>query len=678
MTKLVRLAGLLVLALAGCRAPVKDVRPGPVPARVAASPVVRPHPLDPLGADELLAASATLRASGHLPEGALVPLLVLNEPPKAQVLAFDGSDGPRREALAVVLDRRANRTFEGIIDVGSRAITSWRELPGRQPSLTLTEFVEVPDVVRADARWQEALRRRGITDLDRVHLDVWAPGRVEDGGARLARALAFYRGHARIAYARPIEGVVAVVDLNAMQVVAVEDAGVVSVPPIAHDLHPAAIGVQRQAARPLRVVQPEGHGFEVRGQEVAWEGWRFRWALHPREGLVLYRVGYQDGERLRPIVYRAAVSEVVVPYGDPGPAWAWRGAFDEGEYGLGRFAFSLVPGADVPAHALLLDAVLADDQGAPLRRERVVGLYERDGGLLWRHLDEESGHVDARRARELVLCITVTIGNYDYGFSWVFGQDGALALEVELTGLLLAKAVEAPRCRYCPALAAGSSPAPEPVDTRFGTLVAPGVLAPNHQHFFCARLDLDVDGPKNSVVETEVRSVGSAGEAGGNAFEVHRTLLTSEKDARRAHDATTHRRWRVFNPGAPTPLGHLPGYVVLPRDSSVVPPAPSAAVRQRAGFVDHHLWVTRHAPGELYAAGDHPNQSPDHDVGVVRYAADDQPIIDEDVVLWYTFGVAHSPRVEEWPVMNAQRTGFRLVPDGFFTRNPALDVPPPR
>jgi primary-amine oxidase len=37
--------------------------------------------------------------------------------------------------------------------------------------------------------------------------------------------------------------------------------------------------------------------------------------------------------------------------------------------------------------------------------------------------------------------------------------------------------------------------------------------------------------------------------------------------------------------------------------------------------------------------------------------------------------VTHAPRPEDWPVMPTVRTGFRLLPHGFFTRNPALDVP---
>lgn len=683
------LAALLGAIVGGCGGPpVRQASRGETvvngqTSAAAPGPIVRdapPHPLDPLSAAEIEVAAAALAGAGHLHAGALLPLLVLHEPPKEEVLAFAPGAPVRREALALVLDRADNRTGEAVVDLAARRVVSWRELPGAQPNLTATEFERVPELVRADPRWQEAMRKRGISDLEGVHLDVWAPGRLsaeeERRGARLARALAFWRGETRTPYLRPIEGVVAVVDLNADAVVSVEDTGAVPVPPASHDLDPRSIGVQRPAPRPLRVLQPEGPSFELRGQEVAWQGWRFRWALHPREGLVLYQVAFEDGGRARSILYRGALSEIVVPYGDPDPAWAWRGAFDEGEYGLGRHTFPQELGSDVPENAVLLPAVLADDRGAPQLVERAVALYERDGGLLWRHLDEEAGHLEARRARELVLRNTVTIGNYDYGFSWVFGQDGALSLEVELTGLLLARGVGAPRCAYCPDLAQGASPGPEAADTRFGTLVAPGVLAPNHQHFFCARLDLDVDGPANSVLETQVApALAGSGDEAGAAFVVERRLLEREGHARRETAATLGRRWKVFNPAKPGPLGHLPAFVLVPGETAAPMPHPDAAVRRRAGFLERPLWVTRHRRGELYASGDHPNQARVPD-GVARYAADDEPLVAEDVVVWYTFGVSHAPRVEEWPVMSVHRIGFRLVPHGFFERNPALDVPP--
>jgi primary-amine oxidase len=76
----------------------------------------------------------------------------------------------------------------------------------------------------------------------------------------------------------------------------------------------------------------------------------------------------------------------------------------------------------------------------------------------------------------------------------------------------------------------------------------------------------------------------------------------------------------------------------------------------------------------MNAAGPYPNQSQGSD-GLPRWADNDESIVDQDVVAWYTFGVTHIPRPEEWPVMSATHVGFRMLPAGFFTRNAALDVP---
>ena len=55
----------------------------------------------------------------------------------------------------------------------------------------------------------------------------------------------------------------------------------------------------------------------------------------------------------------------------------------------------------------------------------------------------------------------------------------------------------------------------------------------------------------------------------------------------------------------------------------------------------------------------------------------DRELSDRDLVLWHTFGETHIPRLEDWPVMPVSSVGFMLRPDGFFDRNPALDLPPP-
>jgi primary-amine oxidase len=82
--------------------------------------------------------------------------------------------------------------------------------------------------------------------------------------------------------------------------------------------------------KPLEIVQSEGPSFEILGNEVRWQRWRLRVSLHPTEGLVLHTVSHEDGGRLRSILYRASLSDMVVPYGDPSSGQFYKNAFDAG------------------------------------------------------------------------------------------------------------------------------------------------------------------------------------------------------------------------------------------------------------------------------------------------------------------------------------------------------------
>jgi len=84
------------------------------------------------------------------------------------------------------------------------------------------------------------------------------------------------------------------------------------------------VGEQRHGLRPLVISQPEGPSFEVEGSEIRWQRWRLRVSVHPIEGVVLHTVGYEDGGRVRPILHRASVAEMVVPYGDTAPTTGGR------------------------------------------------------------------------------------------------------------------------------------------------------------------------------------------------------------------------------------------------------------------------------------------------------------------------------------------------------------------
>ncbi len=621
------------------------------------------HPLDPLAADEIRAAAELLRAERGLGPGVRFVSVTLHEPPKDVVRGFAAGDAIDREAFAVVFDPGAGATYEAVVSVTARELRAWRLVPGVQPAITGDEVLECAAAVEADPEFRAALRARGVADSDRLLIEAWTVGGYaleEEHGRRLAWTPVWVRSDlSENAYARPVEGLIAVVDLATMEVVRIEDHGVVPLPSPSGRYAADAVGSLRDDLRPLEITQPEGPSFELEGWEVRWQKWRLRVGFTPREGLVLHTLGYEDGGRLRPILYRASYAELFVPYGDPSPGQYRKNVFDVGEYGIGFYLNSLELGCDCLGLIRYLDVDVPTGRGEAVTVRNAICVHEEDFGLLWKHYDWQSERTEVRRSRRLVISTIATVDNYEYGFFWYLYQDGTIESEVKLTGIVVTSAV-----------APGEVP-------RHGTLVAPQLAAPNHQHFFCARLDMCVDGEKNTVYEvhTEPTPIGPANPH-GNAFAAVATPLRREREAGQVIDPLSGRFWKVVNPSARNGLGEPVAYRLVP-GANVLPLAhPDAPLRRRAAFAEKHVWVTPYDPAERYPAGDYPNQHLGG-AGLPEWTAANRPIENADVVLWYTLGSHHIPRPEDWPVMPVQRVGFKLEPLGFFDGNPSLDVPPP-
>jgi len=322
-------------------------------------------------------------------------------------------------------------------------------------------------------------------------------------------------------------------------------------------------------------------------------------------------------------------------------------------------ANSLKLGCDCLGEIYYFDAVLATEQGDPYTVEHAICMHEEDYGILWKHNDMHGGTNEVRRSRRLVVSFIATVGNYEYGFYWYLYLDGNIQLEVKLTGIVSPMAV-----------APGEVPP-------FANMIAPGLAAPHHQHLFSARLDFDLDGTANSVYEVEAEIIPPGPDnPWKNAFRPKATRLDTEQAAKRDMNAATSRTWRIVNEGSRNRLGNPVAYKLIPTMSTPTMLAdPDSSVGRRAGFARHNLWVTPYAPDERRAAGEYPNQSKGGD-GLPAWTAADRSIVDTDVVVWYTFGVTHFVRPEDWPVMPVEYTGFLLSPYGFFDRNPTLDLPP--
>ena len=620
------------------------------------------HPLDPLTREELSAVVAIVRRERNLDGRALFETVALREPEKAVVRGYRSGDHIDREAFVAVLDRSAGKTYEGIVSLTEGRLASWRHIPGVQPRMMGEEREEVARLIKSHPDYIEGLRKRGIEDLDRVHVDSFAQGNFgteEERTKRLMRPHSYYveaPGHN--AHVRAIEGLAPVVDLNTMEVLRVEDFGVRPIPPETGGYAAHLQEKLRDAPARLDITQPNGPGFKVDMNLVTWENWSFRVGFTPREGMVLHTIGYRDGDRERPIVYRASLAELVVPYAETDNDHFRNHSFDLGEGVFGTCVNSLTLGCDCVGEIHYMDAHMVNGKGEPVTYQNAICMHEEDYGVLWKHTDPVTKKTEVRRSRRMVVSSFYTVGNYDYGIFWYLYLDGSIEFEAKLTGVL-----------YCGAVEDGKV-------TPYGRMVAPNVNAMIHEHYFNLRLDMEVDGEKNAVIEVEADLVPTGPDnPHGNAHGTRETLLQTESQAARDIEPALGRYWKVVNRSQRNRMGGHTGYRLVPGSNVKPMHQAGSPFMKRAGFVAHDLWVTRYHANERFPSGDYVNQSAGGH-GLPAWSQADRSVEDEDVVLWYTAGLMHVPRLEDFPIMSVEYVGFKLQPIGFFDRNPALDVPP--
>ncbi len=618
------------------------------------------HPLDPASPAEYLAGREIMAAAGLLAGPTRFAYYGLEEPPKDDVLA--GRADRRLRAFLVNLD--TGESTDVVVSLPGGRVVSARTLDPRtdgQMPIIDADFEALGDIVKADPEWRAAMARRGLTDLSKIQpcpITAGAYGPADDDRRRMVRVLSFV--HQRdndLVWAHPVDGIAAYVDLIEKKVFKVTDEFELPVPAESGDYGDEAVrGPYRTTLRPIEITQPEGPSFTLDGHLLRWQDWSMRIGFDAREGLSLHQISLHHDGRERPVIYRASIPEMLVPYGDPRFRY-WQAYFDFGEYLAGKSANSLERGCDCLGEIAYLDVTVTDDTGQPKTIPNVICVHEEDFGILWKHTDIFGGPSASRRQRRLVVSYFTTIGNYDYGFYWYFYLDGTIEHEVKATGIL-----------FTSAHPGGDHP--------YSTQVAPGLAAVTHQHLFSARLDMTVDGLANAVEEVDVtgRPIGPDNPY-GNAIVQQVTRLTRESHAGRRADGARGRTWRIISTEHENRFGRPVSYTLYPEPAPVLLADPDAPLAARAVYATNHLWVTRYDPAERYPAGDYVNQHPGG-AGIPAYIAADRDIDGADIVLWHTFGPTHVPRPEDWPVMPVARCGFTLKPTGFFDRNPTLDVPP--
>ncbi|MSY64223.1 MAG: primary-amine oxidase, partial [Actinobacteria bacterium] len=550
------------------------------------------HPLDPLSADEQEAIVKHATIAWSLQGHHLFAMLQLHEPTKAQLASGKKLE---RTARVTIWDRKRAVVTEGLITTDGLSL-EYKEIPGAKSPVSVIESVIALDVVRNDNSVIDALAKRGISDITTVHMETWPigaqiPKHLDDGRRLIWTPMWHQPTPDANFYAHPIHGLHAIVDIDAEEVVGLEDNAEVPIPQTPGPYRESQTGANLKL-KELMIHQPDGASFSVDGWKINWERWNFRIGFDQREGLVIHDVRFNDEGNERTIAHRLSIAELVIPYGDPAQGAYRKNAFDTGEFGLGNFTNSLTLGCDCLGEIVYLDASVTEGDGHVRVIKNAICMHEEDFGILWKHVDVD-GHTEVRRGRRFVASSIVTVNNYEYGYFWYFYQDGSIEFEAKLTGIVLTLA--------------DTPGKPHPSATE----LEPGLWAPYHQHILCARMDLDIDGTHNSVVEIEsfAHPIGEKNPYGG-AYETRETILASEKKAQRLIDPMKSRFWKIINPNKKNHVGQSVGYKLIPGSTTFPLAHEDSVLGKRAGFMYKHLWVTPNESHERYPAGDYPFQHP--------------------------------------------------------------------
>jgi len=650
-------------------------------AKVFALPPKVNHPLDALTVDEYWKTYNLLQSAGKLSEKTIFASVLLREPPKAQVLAWKPGKPMPRKVDAVLLTE--GKSYEAVIDVTAGKIDSYTELKNFQAPMTETEMHGFDDVLKKDPRVMEALTKRGITDTRLVTCYVTPAGYVglpeQEEGKRIGWGGCTYSANAKYGWDREIPGIFFVVDIAGRKIVRFSDYGAVPIPPTT-SLYDADGGTALPGTQPILTSQPNGPSFTIKDGEVSWQNWKFRFRLDPRVGPVVNLVTYMDEGKPRSVLYEGALSEMYVPYQDPEETWNSHVFLDAGEYfvntGSGGIIKPLQAGVDCPAYATFFSGTFVHDNGTPYIRPQLACMFERvSGDPAWRHWDEDTYAISGRPTRELVFRTVATVGNYDYLFDWRFEQDASITVGVGATGILEVKAVKDQR-------ADGKlSPNMEGTDTdgkpvQFGQLVAPGTSAVDHDHYFSYRLDLDVDGTKNSLMVDKLVPFKLPETSLGRKWiwAMKPEMVATEGDAKLNVSLDHPAMWRFANEGVKNSLGQNTSFEIMPGETGISLLPSSEWPQKRAGFSEHSLWVTPYDPNERYVSGVYVMGSKGED-SLPEWVKQNRSIMNTDIVAWYTVGFHHVPRAEDWPQMPIMWHTFSLRPFDFLNKNPTMDLP---
>lgn len=625
-------------------------------------------PLDPLSFNELRYVVNLVRKS--YPEKQIsFDVVTLSEPHKEEYVHWRYSSAhegiPDRRAYVIVLEKEVPGVFEGIVNLTTGKIEKWEHSVDTCPIITADLLAITDEIVRNDANVIEQCKICGVPEsgLSNVYCDPWTIGYDEryGSGRRLQQALMYYKpGESGYLRSIPLD-FCPIIDVDQKKVIAIDIPKVRR--PIPQDVNSdnnlKKLEQEMEAMKmlkPLRITQPEGVNFRIKGRYIEWQNFCFHIGFNYREGIVLSDVVFNEDGHLRPLFYRISLTEMAVPFGAKGHSHHRKHAYDLGEYGVGYRTnpLSFTCGCEGVIH--YMDADFVNYRGEITTIKNAISIHEEDDGVLFKYSDlrDRNANISARSIK-LVVSQVFTAANYEYLVYWIFRMDGVIECEIRLTGILNTNAIN------------------EDEDLKgHGTQVYPKISAENHEHLFCLRINPMLDGLRNSVA-----TVDALRDKNGTLVSKY-TIPETVTEAISNYDSSTGRTWDICNLNKLHPYSGKPvSYKLISRDTSPVLSQPGTTNSDCSGFAENNIYVTPYMDDQIFPTGDYaPQASDDTPKGLSKWISDDPnaQIKNTDIVVWHTFGMIHFPAPEDFPIMPAESIHLFLQPRNFFKHNPALDT----
>ena len=413
--------------------------------------------------------------------------------------------------------------------------------------------------------------------------------------------------------------------------------------------------------RPPQLVEPDGKRYTVSGRHVEYMKWSFDFRSRSSSGLQLFDIRF-DGQR---IVYELSLQEAAAFYSGWSPMQMSTDYLDSA-WGMGSSKFELVRGVDCPNTATFFDTMHFVDATDPAKYRNAICLFEVNLELpLRRHFDNNFdggfNFYGGMPGSALVLRSISTAYNYDYIYDYLFYPNGVVEVRVSTTG-------------YVQATYWTSNEAP------YGNKIhSSGVAGTIHDHLLNYKVDLDIGGRKNSyeTIDIKVENITNPWFPTARRVQkvLNRSLKETEQEAIYKQNFDHPKYLNFFSEGNVNSMGVNRGYRIHIRDMVKQMYPKDWELVRGADWSRNQMTVTKRKEKEETSSSIY-NQNDMYDpvVDFKQFAADNERIVNEDLVAWVTVGMMHVPHSEDIPntATAANSASFYLRPYNYFDEDPSM------